>query len=404
MQSASIGVWVRTGGRYERPGQAGVPPFLEHLLFKGTRTRGCETLKRAIEGVGGSLNGFTAEEFTCYMAKVPAAYLKRGITILGDMVLQPALAPRSIEKEREVILEEIGMYEDTPGQHVHDLFNQMLFPNHPLGNILSGTEDTVKALSASAIRAHWRRFYHPRHLLVAVAGAFDPDETLAQIRHAFGRADHRGSERSRPAPRTPRGPQVRLLHKTAEQTHLCLGTPAIGRLHPLRFAVEVLHVLLGGNMSSRLFHEVREKRGLAYEIGTHIKRYRDAGAFVVYAGCEAQKLPQTVETILEQLGTVRRALVPPRELRRTKDFYAGQLMINLEDTMEQMLWMGEQAMTVGSGATPEDVIHAIEGVTAEQVRRAARQLFTARQIFMAVVGPVPEHEREQLRKLCEVLN
>ena len=270
--SAAVGMWLRAGGRYEAPPRAGVSHFLEHLLFKGTRTRSCEELKRAVEGVGGSLNGFTAEEFTCYMAKVPSAYVRRTITILADMVLHPSLTSQDMEKEREVIVEEIRMYDDTPGQYVHDLFNQLLWPHHPLGNVLSGTIETVKRLRRSDVVAYWKRMYHPRHLVVSCAGAFEPERVCAQLQQAVGRRAGGSLARFARAPRPLRGPQVRIVHKTTEQTHLCLGMPSIPRTHPQRFALELLHVILGGNMSSRLFYEVREKRGLAYEIGSHIKR------------------------------------------------------------------------------------------------------------------------------------
>ena len=402
VESAAVGVWVRAGGRYERSEMSGVSHFLEHLLFKGTRTHSCEQLTQAIEGVGGSLNGFTAEELTCYMAKVPAKSLARAVTILSDMVLHSVFRPADIEKEREVILEEIRMYEDAPGQYVHELFNQLLWPHHPLGNLISGTASTVRAITRQDLLAYWKRFYHPRNLWVACAGALDPEPLIRQVRRAFaGTASHR-LQRAVPGPRPRRGPQVRLLRKETEQTHVCLGTPAMPRTHPQRFALELLHVLLGANMSSRLFHEVREKRGLVYEIGTQIKRYEDTGAFVIYAGCDAAKLSTTIRTIVAELARMTRELVHPRELRRAKDFYRGQLLMGLEDTMEHMLWMGEQTVTVGRVAHPHDVIEALERVTPQQVQRAARVLFSPQQLSLAVIGPVPEHQTDALRELCRL--
>jgi predicted Zn-dependent peptidase len=375
---------------------------LEHLLFKGTRTRSCEQLKRAIEGIGGSLNGFTAEEFTCYMAKVPAKYLGRAIGVLSDMALHPTLKRSDIEKEREVILEEIRMYEDTPAQYVHDLFNQLLWPNHPLGNLLSGTAATVRRMRREDLVAYWRRLYHPRNCLVACAGALDPERVIRRLRKAFARASHGRLQPFAAAPRTQRGPQVRLIHKPTEQTHVCLGTPAIPRTHPQRFALELLHVLLGANMSSRLFHEVREKRGLVYEIGTHIKRYKDTGAFVIYAGCDAGKLLTTLRTVVAELSKVKREFVRPQELRRAKDFYSGQLLMGLEDTMEHMLWIGEQAVTVGRVARAQDLLAHLERVTPRQVRDVARLLFIAKRTYLAAVGPVPNHQAAALRDVCQL--
>ena len=399
-ESVAVGVWIKVGGRYERSALSGISHFLEHLLFKGTRRRSCEQLTQAIEGIGGSLNGFTAEEFTCYMAKVPAKHLDRALAVLSDMVLHPAFKPDDLEKEREVILEEIRMYEDEPAQYVHDLFNQLLWPNHPLGNLLSGTMATVRGIRRQDVVAHWRRFYHPRNMLLACAGALDPDRVLRRLRRAFiGRRPGLAS-RVAPAPRAARGPQVRLHHKDTEQTHLCLGTLAMPRTHPQRFALELVHVLLGANMSSRLFHEVREKRGLVYDIGTQIKRYHDTGAFIISAGCDAAKLTTTVQTVVEELRRIKRQRVGPQELRRAKDFYAGQLLMGLEDTMDHMLWMGEQAVTVGRISDAHDVIAALERVTPEQIRRAARALFTPERCYLTAIGPVPEEEAKILRTLC----
>ncbi len=402
VESVAVGVWVRAGGRYERLSQGGVSHFVEHLLFKGTRTRSCEQLKQAIEGVGGGFNGFTAEEFTCYMAKVPARYQIRAINALADMVLHPTMQLADVEKEREVILEEIRMAEDAPGQYVHELFNQLLWPNHPLGSLLAGTLESVKGLTRQDIVAYWRRMYHPRNVLVACAGAFESERVLRQLRSVFRRASTGRPQRAVPAPRPLKGPQVKILHKDTEQTHVCVGTPALSRMHPLRFAVELLHVILGANMSSRLFREVREKRALVYEIGTHVKRYRDTGAFVIYAGCDAAKLDTTLRIVMAELARIKREPVPARELQRAKEFYRGQLLMSLEDTMEQMLWMGEQATTVGRVARPQDLLEALDRVTPKHIRRAAQLLFTSPRLFLAVVGPIPTSETSRLRSACEV--
>ena len=400
VESASVAVWVCAGGRYERPELSGVSHFLEHLLFKGTRRYSCEALKRAVEGVGGSLNGFTAEEFTCYMAKVPANYLGRAIGVLGDMALRPTLRPRDVRKEREVILEEIRMYDDLPSQYVHDLFNQLLWPDHPLGSLLSGTRETVTRIDRTALRDYWQRMYQPRNMLVSVAGAVEPERVLRDLRHAFSGTGRARLPRFSRAPRPRQGPQVRILNKKTEQAHLCLGMPAVARTHPYRFALELLHVLLGGNMSSRLFDEVREKRGLAYEIGTQIKRYHDTGAFVVYAGCDTGKLHETVRTIVEQLRRLRREPVPPRELSRAKEFYRGQLVMNLEDTMEQMLWVGEQAVTIGRVWDPKDLVAAIDRVTPAQIKELAQLLFLSRRMYLAAIGPVDAPSAAALRQAC----
>jgi predicted Zn-dependent peptidase len=269
-----------------------------------------------------------------------------------------------------------------------------------LGNLLSGTLDTVKRLTRADIVAYWRRMYHPRRMVISCAGALDPARVREQLRGVVGHRAGGGAQHFLRAPRLRRGPQVRLVHKTTEQTHFCLGMPAIPRTHPHRFALELLHVVLGGNMSSRLFYEVREKRGLAYEIGSHIKRYHDTGAFVVYAGCDAPKVPTAVRTIVAELRRMKRELVRPAELQRAKEFYRGQLLMGLEDTGEHMLWIGEHVMTVGRVSNPDDVIAAINRVTPQQIREAARRLFDAARMYLAVIGPIEERHTASLQALC----
>lgn len=401
-RSVAVGLWVRAGGRYEPPERAGISHFVEHLLFKGTRRRSCEALKQRIEGVGGSLNGFTAEEFTCFMAKVPQPYGRRAPDALADMLLHSRFDPRDVEKEREVILEEIRMYDDSPGQVVHELFNQLLWPNHPLGMLLSGTIDTVRRISREDLLGYWRRMYQPRNLLVACVGAFEPEHMLQEITRLVGKAKGSAPSRFLRAPRAGRHAQVRVWQKPTEQTHLCVGTYAVPRTHPERFALELLHVLLGANMSSRLFREVRERRGLAYEIGTSIKRLEDTGAFVVSAGCDAGKVAETVGTIFRELARIRREPVPRAELRRAKDYYAGQLLMGLEDPMDHMLWIGEQAVTVGRVARPEALLEHLERVTPAQIRRVARELFLTPKMRVAVIGPVGDTTTSQLRSLCRI--
>ncbi len=400
--SVAVGVWVRAGGRYELPERAGISHFIEHLLFKGTRRRSCEQLKQRIEGVGGSLNGFTAEEFTCYMAKVPARHARRALDTLADMVQAPTLSPRDVEKEREVILEEIRMYEDAPGQYVHDLFNQLLWPNHPLGMLLSGTMDTVRRMTREELVQYWRQMYQPRNLLVCGVGAFEPEPVMRDLQRLFRRRTGPRPRRFVRAPRMRRSPQVRVWNKATEQAHLCVGTYAVPRTHPARFATELLHVLLGANMSSRLFREVREKRGLVYEIGTHIKRFEDTGAFVVSAGCDPTKVTATVQTICAELSRIRRGRVPKAELARAKEYYAGQLLMGLEDTMDHMLWSGEQAVTVGRVARPEQLLSHLERVSAREIQRVARALFVTPNLHVAVVGPLGEPEASRLARACRI--
>lgn len=399
-RSTAIGLWVRAGGRYENPNNAGISHFVEHLLFKGTRKRTCEALKQRIEGIGGSINAFTAEELTCFMAKVPRQHAHRALDVLTDMLQASRFQATDIEKEREVILEEIRMYDDSPGQLVHDRFSQLLWPDHPLGQLLSGTRETVRQLTRKQLLNYWRRMYQPRNMAVTVAGAFDAAGMRHRIEASWGRLAAGPASRFTRAPRPGKTRQVRVWSKKTEQTYLCVGAPAVARAHPLRFALELLHVLLGANMSSRLFREVREKRGLAYEIGTAIKRLQDTGAFVVSAGCDTGKATQTIKTIFAELSRVRHGLVSKAELRRAKDYYAGQLMMGLEDPMDHMLWMGEQVITVNRVAQPESLLEHLERVTAADIRQVARGLFLTNRMRVAVIGPLSQPESAVLTQAC----
>lgn len=401
-RSASIGLWVRAGGRYEAAVRSGISHFVEHLLFKGTRKHSCEAIKQRIEGVGGSLNGFTAEEFTCFMAKVPMQHAKRALETLTDMLQSPRFDAKDIEKEREIILEEIRMVDDSPGQMIHDLFSQLLWPNHPLGMLLSGTQATVKRITRSELISYWRRMYRPKNMVAAAVGAFEARDMQNAIDRLWGKAAPGVHSRFVRAPRSLLNRRVQVWSKKTEQTHLCAGAPAIARTHPERFALELLHVLMGANMSSRLFREVREKRGLAYEIGTSIKRLQDTGAFVVSAGCDTGKAVQTVRTIFAELSRIRKAPVPLAELKRAKDYYAGQLLMGLEDSMDHMLWMGEQAAAVGRIARPEALLEHLERVTAADIRQVARKLFTTDRMRVAVIGPLSQADSNQLTRECDI--
>jgi predicted Zn-dependent peptidase len=237
---------------------------------------------------------------------------------------------------------------------------------------------------------------------VTVAGALEPSVVTRYVRQALGSMRGAHPTRFLRAPRPRRGPQVRVWNKPTEQTHLCIGAYAVPRTHPDRFALELLHVLLGANMSSRLFREVREKRGLVYEVSTHIKRFYDTGAFVVSAGCDAGKLAATVQTIFRELGRVGKGPISHAELTRAKDYYAGQLLMGLEDTMDHMLWVGEQAVTVGRVARPEQLLAHLSKVTARDIQRVARHLFVAQKMHLAVVGPLAETEASRLSTLCRL--
>lgn len=399
MQSAAIGIWIRVGGRYENAYNKGTSHFLEHLLFKGSRNYTCRKLKEAIEGVGGALNGFTSEELTCYLVKTPAKHIYSALDVLSDMVINPTLPEHEIEKEKTVIIEEIKMYRDQPQSHVYEILDELLWPNQPLGTPIIGTEESVNAINRESLAAFKERYYNVFDIVVSVAGVFDYGNLSKRISRIFSPLKAREPidfERVREGQNKP---QLKLLHKDTEQTHMAMGFHALKRDDPLRHAVGLLHVVLGGNMSSRLFNELREDRGLAYEIGTGVKRYYDTGAFLVHAGIDNSKVTESLSLILKELERIKSGLVTDDEFKRAKEFYRGQMTLALEDTMDTMLWVGETTAALDKTYTLQELIKEINKVRKEDIRQAARFIFENNKLNLALIGPLKDKEEEIQRQL-----
>ncbi len=392
MSSVSVGLWLRAGGRFESKKNNGVSHFLEHLLFKGTTRRNYRQIKEAIEGIGGSLNGFTAEEATCYLAKVVSKHLPLTLDVLSDMILNPLLKEEDIEKEKMVVKEEIKMYLDLPASFVHALFSELLWPNQPLGAMIVGRAEVIESLTREGILAYKERLYNPSNLVIAVAGNLEHEKTVREVEKIFGSLPRCRRSRFSPAKENQSRPAVKLKAKDTEQTHLCLGGRALPRSHPDRYILGVLNVILGGNMSSRLFNEVREKRGLAYEIHSSLSPFHDTGAFVISAGVDNRKVARTIQVILKELNKVKSRPVPRNELRRAKDFASGQLLLALEDTSNYMHWLGENRLCLGRVPSVEEVLEKVNRVTADDLQRIANQLFSNDNLNLALIGPLKEEK------------
>ena len=399
MSSVAVGIWAQVGGRYESKKRAGISHYLEHLLFKGTKTRSCMQIKQAIEGVGGSFNAFTGEEFTCYYVKARAKYLPLSFEILSDMVLHATLANEDVEKERGVILEEIKMEMDIPMHFVNELLNTLLWPNHPLGMELAGTAETVGKIRRSDLVCHRDDYYHPANLFVVAAGALRHEDLLRQARRFFLRFPAKSPSRFEKARVIPKGPVTKFQFKKTAQTHLSIGLHGLPRQHPDEYALGLLHVLLGANMSSRLFQEVRENRGLAYEIGTHLRRFTDTGAFLINAGVEASKTVEAISVILKELKKVARRSVPKAELDRAKEYFIGQTLLALEDTMDHMLWLGEPLVTLNRLYTVEEVLRSVKRVQAGDIRRVAHSIFSQEALHLAMIGPQKDKDRKKIEEV-----
>ena len=394
MQSAALGIWIRIGGRDESKDIKGIAHFLEHLVFKGSRKYSCRQIKELIEGVGGALNGFTSEEATCYFAKLPATKQFQALDILADMVINPLLSQRDIEKERFVILEEIKMYKDLPQSYVQDVLEQLLWPGHSLGLPILGEKGTVLRLQHEDLASFQKNHYTPSNIVIAACGRLEHEKMIKKARSIFGGAKIKTKNTFICAPTYEKKPKLKLLKKKTAQMHLALGFYGINRDHPDKHALLLLHIILGANMSSRLFSEVREKRGLAYQIGTQVKGFTDTGIFLIQAGVDKAKIYQAIKVIIKELGKIKNKLVSTSELVRAKEFYIGQLRLALENTSDHMFWIGEPTLHLNKTYSFTTILKEIQGITAYDLRRIAKSIFRAEALRLALIGPLREGEEK----------
>ncbi|MFA5096498.1 MAG: pitrilysin family protein [Candidatus Omnitrophota bacterium] len=398
-QSVALGVWIRVGGRDESLGNKGISHFLEHILFKGTRKYSCRRIKESIEGIGGSLNGFTSEESTCYLVKVPDRHLSTGLNILSDMVLNPTLPSREIRKERTVILEELKMYKDLPQSYVYELLDELLWPGQPLGRPIIGTVESVNGIGRAKMREFKEGHYTAANIVVSACGNLEDEKLERAVKRIFSGLKREKANIFPVARENQNSPGLKVFHKETEQTHMALGFRGFKREHPLKHALGLMHVILGGNMSSRLFNELREKRGLAYEIGTAVKRFQDTGAFIVHAGIDNRKVNESIRLILRELKKAKDGLVTEGEFKRAKEFYVGQLKLALEDTLEYMLWIGETTLMLDKAFALEEVIAEVNRVERADIREAARKIFREANLNLSLIGPLKETEAGIRREL-----
>lgn len=394
MQSVALGVWVNAGSRFETEKNNGIAHFLEHLLFKGSKNFSCRKLKQTIEGLGGYLNGFTSEELCCYLVKLPHRYLALALDVLSDMILNPLLNKEDIGKERNVIAEEIKMHRDLPQSYMHELLDGLLWPGHPLGMNILGAMESIKGLTRDDFILFKKKYYTMPNIVIAVCGNLEHDKVLHKAQRIFRIFRTNKINKFDRAKVCQNRPQLRLSIKDTEQTHLTLGFHGLDRNDPHRFTLRLLHIILGANMSSRLFHELREKKGLAYEIGTQVKFFADTGSFIVNAGIDNKNVTAALEVILKELDNLKKNLVSQRELKRAKEFYIGQLSISLEDTLEHMLWIGEPTIALDKIYTLDEVIDEVDKITSEYLRHLAQRIFRYKDRNLAVIGPLKDKEEE----------
>jgi predicted Zn-dependent peptidase len=387
VRSVSIGVWLTRGSRHETDAQSGIAHFVEHMLFKGTATRTAEDIAQAIDSIGGQLDAFTAKEYASYYIKVLDEHVPLAVDLLSDIVLNPAFAAAELDREKKVILEEIKMVEDTPDDLVHELFTQHFWEGHPLGRPILGTPDTVDALTAESLRAYFQGAYVAQNLVISAAGNLEHASVRDLVMRAFDKLPTAGEAFQDQPPRVV--PQVVVRSKELEQSHVCLGTSSYPQNHQDRYVSYILNTLLGGSMSSRLFQNVREKRGLAYAVFSGLSAYRDAGNITIYAGCANDAVRQVIEVCVDELRVLKQAPVPDAELRRAKDHLKGSLMLSLENTASRMSHLARQEIYFDRHFGLDETLAGVERVSSEDLQRVARDLFANGSLAATLLGPSP---------------
>ncbi|MFQ5812044.1 MAG: M16 family metallopeptidase [Anaerolineae bacterium] len=392
-RSVSIGFFIGVGSRYELDEQSGVSHFIEHMLFKGTAKRPtAREIAVAIEGVGGVFNAGTGTEASLYWAKVAQPHLDIAIDVLVDMLRHSRFEPGEINKERLVIVEEINLTHDTPDSLVHLLINDLVWPNHPLGRDVAGTKESLSALDREGLLAYLKRHYQPSNTVVSVAGNVEHEAVVGKIAAFLGDWATGEAASYRPAEDNQAEPRLRIHHRETEQAHLCLSVPGIPRDHPDRFKLRLLNTVLGEGMSSRLFTEIREKRGLAYSIYSYASGMHDAGAVGVYAGVDPRRIEDAIKAILAEWDRLRQESVAADELAKVKEFVKGRLLLQMEDSFSVAAWLGRQEVLSPEVLTVDEVIEALDAVTAADIQGVAQGLFLGERLNLAVVGPFEEEE------------
>ena len=382
--SVSMGVWVNVGARDELPEQSGLSHFIEHMIFKGTRRRSAFKIAKEFDAIGGQTNAFTGMECTCFHAKVLDRHLEIMVDILSDIFLDSVFDPQEIEKERSVILQEICMVDDSPEEFVHLLLGKAFWGGHPLGKSILGSRENVQNFHADAIRNFFKQFYCPEQIVISAAGNLDHDEFIKLIGPAFSRVAPGGREMHRA---TPRGyNKIDIRHRDIEQNHVCMGTQGVSVKHPERFAFALLNTILGGNMSSRLFQEIRERRSLAYSVYSFITSHIDSGMTGVYVGVEPQRTLEVIEAILKEMRALKKNPVTPTEMDHAKDYMKGNFLLAAESTDNQMVRLAQNEIHFGQHISHQTIIDAIEAVTAENIIELAAKLYRTDTLALAILG------------------
>jgi len=400
VRSVALGFWIGTGSRDEREERAGVSHFIEHLLFKGSRSYSAQEIAETFDSMGAELNAATSREHTVVYSRVPDAHVETALDVMCDMVFAPSLA--DLDQEREVVLEEIAMYEDTPQELVHDLFSEAVFGNHPLGRPVIGTAEVISTISRRAIANYHRTAYAGGNVVISAAGNITHDRLLRLLERVHERRAQppaKGPRLRSPLVKTP-PPGLRFARKDTEQYHLCIGAPGIARSDRRRFAASLLDGILGGSASSRLFQEIREKRGMAYAVYSFASQYTDTGLMGIYLGTREENVAACLEICAEQIAEIAAGNLRPRELERAKENLKGRIMLSMESTSNRMTRLGKSVVTDTELLGFDRIIAEIDAVEAEAIGELASLLLVPERLSVSGVGP----EEKRFRAAVERVN
>ena len=387
-QTATVIVMVGVGSRYETEKEAGISHFIEHMLFKGTEKRpNTLAISEELDSIGGEFNAFTGKDRTAYYAKVDARHVDRAMDVIADMFLNSKLESEEIDREKGTIIQELNMYEDTPVRYVGDLFEHTLYGGHPLGREIVGFKDTINSFSRKTFTSYMKKFYLAEDTVVCVAGKFDEKKVLEALKKHFGGVAKGKKPVCKKIIEKQKQPVVNIKYKKTDQTHLIVGARAYHQDHKDRYALSLMGIILGGNMSSRLFIEVRERRGLAYSVHTDFDAYEDCGYLATQAGVEHANLAKTVEVIMKEYKKVADAGVSEKELQMAKDFIKGKSVMGLEASDEVALFFIDQEIKRKKIVTVDEFFARIDAVSAKDIQRVAKDIFVAAKMNMAIIGP-----------------
>ncbi|HEX5095918.1 MAG TPA: pitrilysin family protein [Acidimicrobiia bacterium] len=385
LRSVTIGAWVGSGARDESLPEWGASHFLEHLLFKGTPERSAKDIARAVESVGGEMNAFTTHEQTVFYVRVPDTHLALALDILADVLWHPAFRENDVDAERQVILEEIGMRDDTPDDLVHDVFARAMYPDHILGREVLGSDETITAMTRDQIATYHGAHYHPSNMVLAAAGNLVHDDVLSVIASKF--PGDGGARPTRPRAEPPSVVPLEVVHRDSEQAHVVLGVRAIPAMDPDRYALTVLNQAFGGGMSSRLFQEIREERGLAYSVYSYRAAFDDNGYLAVYAGTSPERIHETLDVVNVELDRLVRDGLPADELDAAKGHLTGSLTMSLETSASRMRRIGRAEQVEGDVPTLDELVARVDAVTDDDINRVIERVLKDADRTMAIVGP-----------------